>query len=220
MARTNATPVQVTVSGNSIPASGPVNVTTNITFPSVPYGGSTVGGTLAGVRGEITSSGTFVRHDIGSSVSVSPGAPFYTDVGVRYRGAYAIIWEGGLNSGGDDYRAAWASMRNYNASSRILYLTSLTTSTDTVGTSGYNAVASWNTWLISTFGSQVLDIRRYLIDSGLTDAGISPTAQDLTDIAGDTVPTSLRSDTIHLTNVAYALVGTRVYAKLQSLGWA
>lgn len=91
---------------------------------------------------------------------------------------------------------------------------------EVTGQAGHTDIVACNVILAATYGVRYLDIRAYLISDGLADAGITPTAQDLTDIAGDTVPVSLRSDSIHLSPSGYTVVAAQVHAKMQALGWA
>ena len=55
------------------------------------------------------------------------------------------------------------------------------------------------------------------MENGLTVAGITPTEQDETDIAAGTVPTSLRSDGVHLNAAGYKALGTMLADKIVSL---
>ena len=65
---------------------------------------------------------------------------------------------------------------------------------------------------------EAVDIRRILISQGLDRAGISPTAQDTTDIGVDTMPDSLRSDNIHLNADGYSVVAEVIHEHLISRG--
>ena len=55
----------------------------------------------------------------------------------------------------------------------------------------------------------------------LTDNGITPTEQDIADIAVGRVPTSLRLavNDVHYTDVGYAEIAKLVYAKMIELGY-
>ena len=57
------------------------------------------------------------------------------------------------------------------------------------------------------FESHFIDVRYNLCKYGLTDAGITPTEQDLIDLSTNDVPTSLRVDEVHLTSIGYNIVG-------------
>lgn len=82
-----------------------------------------------------------------------------------------------------------------------------------------SAVADENTALAERFGNHFLDIRKYLIEYGLEDAGITPTAQDETDISNGEIPSSLRTDAVHLNSAGYSVVGHRLYKKGVWLGY-
>lgn len=69
------------------------------------------------------------------------------------------------------------------------------------------------------FGSKFIQLRKHLIEYGLVDAGITPTEQDTTDIVNGIVPTSLRSDTVHLNSIGYTVVGNLIYKHGKGLGY-
>lgn len=87
----------------------------------------------------------------------------------------------------------------------VLGVTNGNYASERLGGVGYNQIVQLNETLAHTFGNSFLDWRRYVIDFGLAEAGITPTAQDLIDIADDIVPDSLRPDNIHGTSVYYTL---------------
>lgn len=73
--------------------------------------------------------------------------------------------------------------------------------------------------LIARYGRNVVDDRQYLIDYGLDDAGLTPTAQDQADRTAWNVPTSLRMDGIHLSTTALGIVAKLVADRMVELGW-
>src|ERR1035437_2659914 len=79
-----------------------------------------------------------------------------------------------------------------------------------IGGTGYNQIQSINTYLAATYPGHYIDIREYIIQYGLIDAGITPTSQDLTDITNDVPPTSLRYDSVHLNAAGYTIVARQV----------
>jgi len=105
--------------------------------------------------------------------------------------------------------------------SRFLVMSILNGSSanEAMGQSRYVQLRAINDALAAAYPSNFFDMRRYLIDSGLAAAGITPTSQDLTDIANDIVPASLRVDPIHLTAAGYGLVGQQVAAFIAGRGW-
>ena len=82
-----------------------------------------------------------------------------------------------------------------------------------------NGVEAINQILGKKYGKHFLDIRKYILTYGLEDVNITPTEQDLADIAEGQIPTSLRTDNVHLNQHGYTIVGTQVYTKGKSLGY-
>lgn len=78
-----------------------------------------------------------------------------------------------------------------------------------------------NDHLRKAFGDNFLDLKAYLSSTqALTDAGITPTDEDLACIAGGQVPRSLIfSDGVHFTSKGYELIAQQVYAKMIELGY-
>jgi len=80
-------------------------------------------------------------------------------------------------------------------------------------------VVEVNQALSQAFGEHFLDIRKYLLENGLKDAGIEASEQDLKDLENGEIPSSLRVDVVHGNSVCYRLIGDEVYKKLQELGY-
>lgn len=76
-----------------------------------------------------------------------------------------------------------------------------------------------NESLAEAFGEHFLDIRSYLLENGLRDAGIEPTKKDQRNIAKGEIPPSLRVDEVHGTEDFYRIIGECVYRKLIDLGY-
>lgn len=76
-----------------------------------------------------------------------------------------------------------------------------------------------NQALAEAFGEHFLDIRSYLLENGLSDAGIKPTKKDKKDIEKGEIPPSLRVDAVHGNEEFYRIVGELVYEKLQKLDY-
>nr|QIQ10907.1 hypothetical protein GBDKHNIE_00002 [uncultured bacterium] len=93
-------------------------------------------------------------------------------------------------------------------------------SNETIGTNNYLTITSLNRRLAKRYGWRFIDMNSYLVNDGLADAGITPTAQDLTDIANGVIPTLLRSDAIYFLPVTYSLIGNKIFNTMKNLGWA
>ncbi len=83
---------------------------------------------------------------------------------------------------------------------------------------GYNAIRAVENAMAEEWPRYFLNIRRLLIDKALPALGITPTAQDLIDIADDTVPASARSDNVHHTNAVRGFIAAEVAAHLSARG--
>lgn len=232
-ARQGGAPSLLTVTGNQIPASGGVAVTAktvNFLYSSGTYSGSSTG-TLAGVPGTLTtdSSGnwTFTRTTNGLATNCPAGSPFIPDAAVAYRGRTVILTYG-RNDGGSDPTQLLALL-----ASSIAYLTPyykqfligliLNSTTEYVGTSGYNAIKAKNDAIKAAYPNNYLDTQAPPTVAEMAALGFVPTAQDNTDIANDCIPTEMRAnpptDTLHLNNYGYGLWALRAKTIIQAKGW-
>ena len=73
--------------------------------------------------------------------------------------------------------------------------------------------------MLKEYGNKFFPVRKMLVNYGLTLMNITPTAQDTADIAAGTIPTSLRSDSVHLNADGYTAVGKFLADKIRSLGY-
>lgn len=87
------------------------------------------------------------------------------------------------------------------------------------GNANYGTIVGLNNDLAVAYPGAFVDIRRRLISEGLRRAGITATAQDLTDLSNDTVPTSLRTDGIHLNAQGYTVLAEILKEEITRRGW-
>ena len=73
--------------------------------------------------------------------------------------------------------------------------------------------------LLAKYGDKFMPVRTLLVNYGLAINNLTATAQDTTDIAAGTVPTSLRSDEVHLNSYGYTAVGKLLADQIRSLGY-
>lgn len=118
----------------------------------------------------------------------------------------------------DNIRKCVAYVRAQGAHPVILTTINGNYASEFAGGANYAAFVDLAAALEDEFPVETIDIRRVLISQGLARAGITPVAQDLTDIANDIVPSSLRSDAIHLNAAGYTVVGQVVYEHLLARG--
>lgn len=83
----------------------------------------------------------------------------------------------------------------------------------------HSDIATKNEQLSLAFGRHFLDLRYYLLNYGLADAGITPTAEDETAIASGEMPPSLLSDDVHFNSNGYAVIANCIYRKGVELGY-
>ena len=129
-------------------------------------------------------------------------------------GYTAIIWAGRNNyTDPTTVKADIASMVMALGHNRYIILSVMNGNyaSEYQGQANYNTITQLNSDLQSLYPNNYIDIREYIIQHGLTDAGITPTAQDLIDIGNDVPPTSLTTDGLHLTAAGYAVVAKQVY---------
>lgn len=222
-ARTNANPFVVDVAEGEIPASGQVALTLrpiNGVMPQpLKQGPSAYSCKLAGVAGSFGRTITegvysyhFTRAVEGGAVTAPKIAPIYLDIGEQIRGLIHSIW---IGQNGPDFERAIQDTKAI-----INHMTALDKRFVVIskpgGTSAQDVEdAAW----FAEFGNRFIPIRQYLVEFGLEEAGITPTAQDLTDISNGTVPSSLRVDSVHFTADGYRILGNLVFQKFLQLGW-
>lgn len=76
-----------------------------------------------------------------------------------------------------------------------------------------------NSMFKEEYGEHYLDLREYMLNDALSDAGIEATETDIEDIRIGNVPSSLRTDEVHGNSTFYKLAGEQVYKKLKELGY-
>jgi flagellar basal body rod protein FlgC len=237
--RVGALPVPLTVSGGSIPASGPVNVTTTAVIGWRPSGTTrTILGTLAGVPGTLTrttsdTAFTFTRTTSGTAVTAT-GSPVFVPDFAGHDGDTAIILLGRNNvsfsvqgpdasiaehvAKGIDRIVNWLSP----SIKHVLVVSNTTTTAETSGSAGYLTVTDINARLAAAYPTRYLDLRAYLVNQAIYDLGITPTTADNTAMAADTLPPSIMdggTDNTHWSKATAALVAAQINNYLTTRGW-
>lgn len=227
-ARQGGNPFLINVTGGIIPASTtPVTVTleqiNGETVRPLLQGSTTWTGVLDGIAGVLNlvePSGssaswqadnyyTFARTAAGTQITIDRPKPFYLDVAAPRLGDIHIIWIG--QNGPSTARAisdAKAIIQRMQALDKRYLVISKPTSTD-----------ADDSLFFAEFGRRFVAARKYLVQYGLQDAGITPTAQDNTDIANGIVPTSLRADAVHWTAQGYTILANLLFNRIKELGW-
>ncbi len=207
------------VSGDTIPASGGVTLTAFSILPFSPATSGTLDCTIAGIDGTLTLASsvyTFTRKSAGSSLVVSnPVALAFNN----YTADEMIngFWIG-QNDGGSSAAilpALAAGIANIKPLIKRFFVMNVTgTSTDVLGSANQIALLASNEAVRLVYPNNHIDIRSILV------AAYNPAIpQDVTDHTNNVIPSSLRSDTVHLNDAGYLIVATAVRDFITAKGW-
>lgn len=190
--------------------------------------------TINGVEGTITraSSGQgwgqnvyqFTRTEAGEPVSVEKGAEVITACAGQYRDYLHIVWLGTYTS--------FVNPEKLVNDTKLL-LSRQAQNPDRYLVLGPCALAgSWNNGdsatmdaidsaMLQAFGNRYINVRKYLMVDGMTDAGLTASKAEQLLIQQGRVPTSFRSNAsgADLNGTAYKLIGRLVYDRMDTLGY-
>ena len=186
--------------------------------------------TIAGIQGTLTltSSGSswyqssyqFTRLEEGEETPVSKGAEIVTACKEEYRDYIHIVWLGTYGNYGTPELLVsnvktLLQRQNLN-SDRYLVIGPCTTN----GTWAYvntTTLDSIDSAMLQAFGSHYINLRKYLIEDGLRDAGLTAAKGSMS----GTVPESFRSNAggADMNGVAYELIGKLVFDRMDRLGY-
>ena len=227
LAQMGARPALLTVVGGQIPASGPVSVTaSNMTASSQMRA---FAGTLAGVHGSLSSTQTeltFTRSAGGEVVAVSADTPFLPTVGPQYRDAINL-----LNIGKNDvYNVDLAPLVVAKTAEAFAYSRPFFRRNVVVGhfvnrdspdvSPIRTSVLEINAAYAAQYGPLYFDLQAYVTGQQVwVDAGLTPTADDLSYQLRGNKPPSLSLDDGHLNAVGDAAVAKALRRFAVNLGW-
>lgn len=154
----------------------------------------------------------FQRTKSGDEVEVDDNTFLMTDASEKYNNYVPIIFIG--QNGGfedtDDLISQINSvleMEKYNEKFLVLGLT----------TGSSISRADLEEKMESEYGSNYINLREYIVENGLEQVGIDPTAEDSRAVAEGFVPPSLLFDAIHFTDMGYTVIGNAVFERMQEL---
>ena len=189
--------------------------------------------TIAGVTGEITlvsnqgwgqNTYQFTRAEAGEPVSVAGGTQITTACTDEYRDYVHIVWLGtyGDFTNPEKLVSDTRQLLSRQASNPERYLVigpcALRGAWSNADPATLNGVDSA---MLQAFGNHYLNVRKYLMTDGLTDAKITPSKEEKLVIQQGGMPTSFRSNAsgADLNGTAYKLIGKLVYERMESLGY-
>lgn len=243
-ARQGALPYLLTPVGGVIPASGPVNVT--IAEPAnvwpllqgsgIPTSPTALIGDLAGVKGSLTlvqpttlplyyhhadDYYVFTRATAGTAVTVNRPQPFVTDFAKDRKKDIAIFWVGRNNHSDTNLiNDIEVMLRNLDsANPRFLIVSIVNGRFEGTGSSTHTSITGVNNTLAAKYGRRFVDLRKFMVQYGMTEMGIPINTSDQADIDVDTVPSGLRSDAVHHLTTVRPLIANVIAERLYELGW-
>ena len=184
---------------------------------------------IAGVEGTLTrvsaqlrgqSNYEFTRLEPGKETTVTKGTEILTACRNEYKDYIHIVWLGTYG----DYRSPEKLVSDVKAllarqaknPDRYLVIGPCTTggTWNTINTTALNSI---DTAMMQAFGSHYINLRKYLIEDGLRDAGLTSTGHA---VPGQ-VPSAFRSNAggADMNSVAYRLIGKLVYNRMDQLGY-
>jgi len=241
-ARQGGWPLLLSVTSDTIPASGAVTVTAYSTdiFNSsgTPLTAGSHVGTLAGIAGTYTSDGlgglTFTRTTAGSAIVIKKYSPFIPDAGSTNRNKINFICIGTNNAGTDNITGAVGStydnvryckaMVDYVLTGGGLPIVAGAIDNVPTGTANTVDCVALNNQYKSIFGRYYVDFITPPTAEELATANTaigttySFTANDNIDIAAGKWPRGLYADSVHFLRHGQYIQALRVHRHLISLG--
>ena len=225
---------------NKIQNKGADTITHYNIVPYIHTTNQTRFGSINGIKGTLTRAGNlvnpivsdyfyFTRATVGEEIIVpSEGVKMYFDDAVNHRNDLAVIWSGRNDPKQDSHIpttiANIKSMINYLGKRNkqqylIISVCNGSRQTEGIGSDIYSNIISLNNELQSNFGDNYIDLRKYMVERAIYDAEISPTIEDLKDIASDCIPKSLIYDNVHFNEIGYRMAGKYISKKIRNKDW-
>lgn len=215
-----------TLSGNTIPASGAVDVTVRTVDPINIQNITSLTGKLAGIHGSFSSDGAtywrFTRTTAGTAKVIDPATPFIIDVLDQRHYGTNIFWYGRNNVGTPTFNAdvkraiADSIAQIQTVDKRFVVLSVLNWPGETTGTAKWTEVETLNSELKTLYPRNFVDVLNLLRRSG------DGSANDIADAASGIIPRSLRNSSVdgHLNDTTgNPIVANRVFEFLTEKGW-
>ena len=167
----------------------------------------------------------FTRLTPGAEVTVQPGEKIITSGSDLYRNYIPVIFMGtydGTYSTVEELIAAQKAIIDHQTANQDRYIILGPFYLKNHWDHGLSTeLETFETAMLQEYGDHFINVRKYLCSDGLSDAGITATAQDTKDIAKGFIPASLRSaaEDSELNAKGYKLLGQLVYNRMDKLGY-
>lgn len=234
-ARAGGNHALLSVTGNSIPASGPIAITalsTPLLSQAANTGTSTLMGWLSGVYGSLICTHgasdpldtyTFTRAATGSPTYCIPNSPFTPDTEALTYGIPIIFMGTNNPTSPEQIKADIEALveQGLIVNKRFLILTPVMggsrepgVSTNVgIGTDVYNGIKAVEDWATKKYGARVLKMREWSMqfNDGSPD--------DLDDVAKGVVPRSVRTDGVHWIDPHSNRAAELIKNTIENWGW-
>ena len=156
----------------------------------------------------------FKRLQTGEAVEIANGSTVEVINLTEFNNYIPIVFMGQNGGYKDDQDLAdqintILEMDKSNEKYLVLGLTTATASTR----------ASLESTMESAYGNRYINLREYIVENGLEQTGVEPTAEDLAAIEVGSVPPSLLSDPVHFNANGYKVIANAVYERMWELGY-
>lgn len=190
--------------------------------------------TIGGVEGTITlaSGGMgwgqtayhFTRSEAGAPVSIGKGTEIVTACASEYRDYLHIVWLGtyGDFTNAEKLVSDTKQLLSRQAQNPERYLViGPCALRGSWGNAEPSTLDSVDSAMLQAFGSHYINVRKYLMVDGATDAGINLSKEEKLTIQQGRVPNCFRSNATgaDLNGTAYKLIGKLVYERMDGLGY-
>lgn len=229
----------IKLKGNKIQNVGNDTITSYNIVPYIHTTGQTRFVSINGIKGTLNRVGNivnpivsdyfyFTRASSGEEITVpSEGVQMVFDDAVNHRNDLTVIWSGRNDPKEDSYIptavANISSMVNYLENNQkqflIISVCNGSRQTEGIGSNIYSNIISLNNELHTSFGNNFVDLRKYMVEQAIYDAKITPTNEDLSDIASDCIPTSLLYDHLHFNENGYRMAGKYIANIIRNKDW-
>ena len=190
--------------------------------------------TIAGIQGTLTrtanaqgwstSSYQFTRLEARAETPVSKGTEVVTACTEQYRDYIHIVWLGTYGTFTNPEKLVSdtkALLQRQSVNTDRFLVIGPCTYGGTWSPSLTYSMDAIDSAMLQAFGNNYINLRKYLIEDGLRDAGITASKADTNNINLGLVPDSFRSNAggADLNGVAYDLLGKLVYERMELLGF-
>ena len=164
----------------------------------------------------------FTRNEPGQEAYIPAGTVIKTAATDQYRDYIHVVCIGtyGTFTNADELVQQTKTLLSRQAKNpdRFIVLGLCSVDKSTYNTYSLDVI---DTAMMQAFGNRYINVRKYLVEDGLADAGIKPTSDDELRMPQGMVPNSFLSTShgIELNGKAYTLIGKLVYDRMESLGY-